>query len=146
MIKLSSSLKHSQALIDLTPLVDVILLMLVFFIITSDVLPFKSLNVSLPDLEQQSPILTSTIGVVMDAQSVIYVGSRKEIVDLSSFYTSLKKEVEKVRQTHQIEQPTVVLSVDKSVEYGDFLRLFCEAQKTEVPLRLVYNEVDACLP
>jgi biopolymer transport protein ExbD len=143
-IKLSSNLKHSQALIDLTPLVDVILLMLVFFIVTSDILPFKSLNVSLPELEVESPVMTSSIGVIMDAQNVIYVGSRKEIVDLTSFYSSLKKEIEKVRARYSIETPTVVLSVDRSVEYGDFLRLFAEAQKAEVPLRLVYNESEEC--
>jgi biopolymer transport protein ExbD len=88
--------------------------------------------------------MTSTIGVVMDAQNVIYVGSRKEIVDLSSFYPSLKKEIEKVKAKYSIEAPTVVLSVDRSVEYGDFLRLFSEAQKVQVPLRLVYNESEEC--
>lgn len=144
MIKIRSTLKHSSALIDLTPLVDVILLMLVFFIITSDILPFKSLNVSLPNLDCESPVMTSTVGVVMDAQNVIYVGSRKEIVDLSSFSYSLKKELEKVRAKYAIDSPTVVLSIDRSVEYGDFLRLFSEAQKAEVPLRLVYNESDEC--
>ena len=133
-------MQHSQSLIDLTPLVDVILLMLIFFIVTSDILPFKSLNVSLPELDQEAPVLTSTIGVVMDAQNVIYVGSRKEIVDLHSFYPSLSREIEKVKKAHQISTPTVVLSVDKKVEYGDFLRLFSEAQKAGIPLRLVYNE------
>lgn len=137
MLKIRSSLKQTNALIDLTPLVDVILLMLVFFILTSDVLPFKSLNISLPDIDQQSPAQTAQVGVVMDAQNVIYVGSRKEIVDLTSFSEVLKKELEK--QHLKNPTPSVVLSVDKKVEYGMFLRLFSEVHSLGVPIRLSYQ-------
>lgn len=137
MLKIRTSLKQTNALIDLTPLVDVILLMLVFFILTSDVLPFKSLNISLPDIDQQTPAQTALVGVVMDAQNVIYVGSRKEIVDLGSFPEVLKRELEKQRLKNPT--PTVVLSVDKKVEYGMFLRLFSDVQSLGVPIRLSYQ-------
>ena len=79
-MKFSSTLKSTTALIDLTPLVDVVFLMLVFFIITADILPLKSLNIENPKLDLPSAPLTSQILVVMDAQNVIYVGSKKEIV------------------------------------------------------------------
>ncbi len=68
-----TNLKASTALIDLTPLVDVIFLMLIFFIVTSDILPLKSLNIENPTLEKQSAPLTTQLLVVVDAQNVIYV-------------------------------------------------------------------------
>lgn len=146
-MKFNSNLKPTTALIDLTPLVDVVFLMLVFFIITSDILPLKSLNIQNPTLERPSPPRTTQILVVMDAQNVIYVGSKKEIVDLESFQESLKREIDKNFNSHPGVDTTVVLSIDKRVEYGVFLRLFSLAQQSGAKLRLVYNDTssDLCL-
>ena len=140
-MKFKQTLQPATSLIDLTPLVDVILLMLIFFLLTSDILPLKSLNIEPPQLDMPAPALTTQVLVVMDAHNVIYVGSKKEIVDLESFQTSLTKEVEKSREYHPGADTTVVLSLDRGVEYGDFLRLFSLAQQTGVKLRLMYNDV-----
>jgi biopolymer transport protein ExbD len=140
-MKFKSTLEPTTALIDLTPLVDVVFLMLIFFIITSDILPLKSLNIQNPTLERPSPPRTSQILVVMDAQNVIYVGSKKEIVDLESFQESLTREIQTTLSSHPGADTTVVLSIDKRVEYGDFLRLFSLAQASGTKLRLVYNDV-----
>ncbi len=139
-MKFKSNLKPTNALIDLTPLVDVVFLMLIFFIITSDILPLKSLNIENPSLDRPAPPRTTQILVVVDAQNVIYVGSKKEIVDLESFGESLQKEIHKALSTHPGADTTVVLSLDKRVEYGDFLRLFSLAQETGAKLRLVYHD------
>lgn len=142
-MKFKTSLKPTSALIDLTPLVDVVFLMLVFFIITADILPLKSLNIENPTLELPSPPRTTQILVVVDAQNVIYVGSKKEIVDLETFQESLQKEIEKTAQNHPGADTTVVLSLDRHVEYGDFLRLFSLAQGSGAKLRLVYHDTSS---
>lgn len=134
-MRFKGSLKPTNAFVDLTPLVDVVLLMLIFFLITSDILPLKSLNISLPEVDVPAPPRTTQVLVVMDAQNVIYVGSRKEIVDLGSFKNVLLHEIEKLPPE---ADKTVVLSVDKNVDYGDFLRLFSAAQEANVKLRLCY--------
>ncbi len=114
-----------------------------FFIITSDILPLKSLNIQNATLEKPSPPRTTQILVVMDAQNVIYVGSRKEIVDLDTFCDSLGREIENTHKAHPGADTTVVLSIDRRVEYGSFLRLFSLAQQTGVKLRLVYADSSA---
>jgi len=144
-MKFKSTLEPTTALIDLTPLVDVVFLMLIFFIITSDILPLKSLNIQNPNLERLSPPRTSQILVVMDAQNVIYVGSKKEIVDMESFQESLTHEIQATLISHPGADTTVVLSIDKRVEYGEFLRLFSLAQESGVKLRLVYNDISNTL-
>src|SRR6476659_3112276 len=121
-MKFKSTLKSSPNLIDLTPLVDVIFLMLIFFVVTSDTLPLKSLNIENPVLDKDSMPLTTQLLVVMDAQNVIYVGSKKDIVDLASLKEHLVDEIRKLKTQHPHLQPTVVLSVDQRVEYGLFLR------------------------
>lgn len=138
-MEFKTKLKTSSNLIDLTPLVDVIFLMLIFFIITSDILPLKSLHIENPKLARDSAPLTTQLLVVMDAQNVIYVGSKKAIVDLASLKTHLQDEISQLKKQHQGIEPTVVLSVDRRVEYGSFLKLFSTAQETSQRVRLVYR-------
>ena len=142
-MKFKTSLKVSHSLIDMTPLVDVIFLMLIFFIVTSDILPLKSLNIENPTLERNSSPLTTQILVVMDAQNVIYVGSKKAIVDLSSVREQLQEEIAKLVAQHPGIVPTVVLSVDRRVEYDSFLRLFSIIQEASPRIRLVYKPEEA---
>ena len=114
-MKFKTNLKSSISLIDLTPLVDVIFLMLIFFIVTSDILPLKSLNIDNPALSADAHPLTTQLLVVMDAQNVIFVGSKKAIIELSSLKEAVKKELAKIQKQHPGASPTIVLSVDKKV-------------------------------
>ncbi len=141
-MRFKTNLKHSTHLIDLTPLVDVIFLMLIFFIVTSDILPLKSLNIENPTLNRNSTPLTTQLIVVMDAQNVIYVGSKKSIADLVTLEEMLGDEVEQLRHQHPGINPTVVVSVDQRVEYGPFLKLFSTVQSLGVPIRLVYKPAE----
>jgi len=141
-MKFKTNLKTSNNLIDLTPLVDVIFLMLIFFIITSDILPLKSLNIENPTLAKDSSPLTTQLLVVMDAQHVIYVGSKKVIVDLGSLKEQLGNEMDLLKKQYGNVEPTVVVSVDRRVEYGSFLRLFSIVQDCCPRLRLVYKPND----
>ncbi len=138
-MRFKTNLKASHTLIDLTPLVDVVFLMLIFFIVTSDILPLKSLQVENPTLNRDTPPLTTQLLVVMDAQNVLYLGSKKAIVDFASLKSLLQAEIAKIKSQNSSSDPTVVLSVDRAVEYGSFLRLFAIAQECECRIRLVYQ-------
>lgn len=138
-MKFKSNLKTSTSLIDLTPLVDVIFLMLIFFIITSDILPFKSLNIESPTLERDSAPLMTQLLLVMDAQHVMYLGSKKEIVDFDSLKGELQQKIAHLKEQNGGHAPTLVLSIDRRVEYGTFLRLFGIAQECCASVRLVYQ-------
>lgn len=137
-----SNLKASSNLIDLTPLVDVIFLMLIFFIVTSDILPLKSLNIENPSLNLNSSPLTTQLLVVVDAQNVIYVGSKKTIVDLASLKNTVLNDIAQLKKQHPNIEPTVVVSVDRRVEYGSFLRVFSIIQECGPRIRLVYKPVE----
>lgn len=141
-MKFKTRLKPSYNTIDLTPLVDVIFLLLIFFIVTSDILPLKSLNIESPQLPRDSLPLTSQLVVVMDAQNVIYLGSKKTIVDIQTFEESLKEEIKALSLLSGNNDPTLVISVDRRVEYGDFLKLFSIAQQCCQKIRLVYKPQD----
>jgi biopolymer transport protein ExbD len=141
-MRFKTRLKMTHNLIDLTPLVDVIFLMLIFFLITSDTLPLKSLMIENPELEKNSAPLTTQLLVVMDAERVIYVGSKKAIVPIDGVKEQLTEEL----KLHQIEnpgaEPRVVLSIDRRVPYGDFLPLFSICQECSNKLRLVFRPAE----
>lgn len=138
-MKFKSNLKTSTSLIDMTPLVDVIFLMLIFFIITSDILPFKSLNIESPTLDRDSaPIMTQLL-LVMDAQQVMYLGSKKEIVDFDSLKSEIHRKIAHLKEQNGGHEPALVLSVDRRVEYGTFLRVFAIVQECCSNVRLVYQ-------
>lgn len=141
-MKFKTRLKTSATLIDLTPLVDVIFLLLIFFIVTSDILPLKSLLIENPKLEKDSAPLTTQLLFVMDAQHVMYLGSKKMIVDLSTLKKNLLHELHLLRLQNGGVEPTIVLSIDQRVNYGTFLRAFSIAQECCTKLRLVYQPVE----
>lgn len=145
-MKFRTRLRPSSSLIDLTPLVDVVFLLLIFFMISSDIMPLKSLHVENPTLDKDSPPLTTQLLVVMDAQHVIYIGARKEIVDLTELQQRLSDEVLAAKEAHPGSEPTIVLSVDRHVEYGAFLKLFASAQDCAPKVRLVYRNSGDPLP
>jgi biopolymer transport protein ExbD len=138
-MKFKTTLKTSTSLIDLTPLVDVIFLLLIFFIVTSDILPLKSLNIEHPRLDQDSMPLTTQLVLVMDSQHVIYLGSKKEIVDFESLQEHLNKHVSFLTEQNGGHMPTLVLSIDQKVDYGLFLKLLSTAQACCPRIRLAYQ-------
>lgn len=84
--------------------------------------------------------MTTQILVVMDAQNVIYVGSKKAIVELAAVKQQLNEEIDLFQKQYgEHLLPTIVLSVDKRVDYGAFLRLFSMLQESSPRIRLVYK-------
>lgn len=140
-MKFKSRLKREHNLIDLTPLVDVIFLLLIFFMVTSNILPLKSLKIDNPRLAANTEPVITQILVLMDANQVIYVGSKKAIHDLSSLKTALAEEVA-VAEERGNPMPTLVLSVDRSIKYELFLKLFSTLLELKLPIRLSYESAN----
>ena len=138
-MRFQTRLKPCYNLIDLTPLVDVIFLMLIFFLITSDILPLKSLSIENPEIAKNTPANLTQLLVVMDRDQVIYVGAKKEIIDMRSLKDLLLSEIQYMRSKYPQAKPTVVLNVDKRVDYGAFLRLFSVIQECSPHIRLSYT-------
>jgi biopolymer transport protein ExbD len=133
-------LKPCHNLIDLTPLVDVIFLLLIFFLVTSEILPLKSLLIETPQLTCDQPAKLAQLIVIMDSDHVIYLGSKKEIVDMTSVKDRLKELIAAMQEIHPQSVPTIVLSIDRRVDYGQFLRLFSQAQECSPRIRLSFKD------
>ena len=133
-------LKHQFNMVDLTALVDIIFLLLIFFIITSDMLPLKSLNIETPEIRQDSLPLTTQMVVFMNKEHDIFVGKEKQKVLLAALPATLRKRLLLLRETMPYAKPTIVLNVDRYVNYGTFLKLFYEVQDLGLTIRLSYQK------
>lgn len=138
-MRFQTRLKPCFNLIDLTPLVDVIFLLLIFFLVTSEILPLKSLMIETPELPIEQPAKLAQLLVVMDAEYVIYIGSKKEIVDMGSIKERLNEMIAAMKHEHPESSPTIVLSIDRHVDYGQFLRLFSQVQECSAKIRLSFK-------
>lgn len=138
-MRFKTKLKPSFTLIDMTPLVDVVFLMLIFFIISSEILPLKSLYIEHPQIDREGEAVTTRLILVMDAQHVLYLGSKKNIVDIPSLAAALKKEHEALMKKSPRTAPTLVLSIDKRVDYDSFLKILSIAKENFSSIRLVYD-------
>lgn len=132
-------LKPCHNLIDLTPLVDVIFLLLIFFLVTSEILPLKSLLIETPQLACEQPAKLAQLIVIMDSDHVIYLGSKKEIVDMATVKDRLKELIASMKEMNPQSSPTIVLSIDRRVDYGQFLRLFSQVQECSPRIRLAFK-------
>jgi biopolymer transport protein ExbD len=138
-MRCTTKLKPCLNLIDLTPLVDVIFLMLIFFLITSDTLPLKSLLIQHPQISSSEEAKLSQLVLIMDKDQVIYVGSKKEIVDLMSIKETLHQHISLWKELHHGVTPTIVLSIDRRVSYETFIQLFSEVLKAAPKVRLAFR-------
>ncbi len=132
----ATRLKPRETLIDLAPLVDVVFLLLIFFFVTSEILPLKSLPLKTPKLSLEAPAIPTEIAVMMDHYGIIYVGSHKRIATIELLPALLKQELPPHPEGHI---PSIVLSVDQEIPYGMFLTLFSTLYQTGYPIRLVFN-------
>lgn len=74
-----------KADIDMTPMLDVVFIMLIFFIVTASFVREVALNVNVPESNQQTsspPTGDNTILVLVDQQSDVHIDGRR--VDLRS--------------------------------------------------------------
>jgi biopolymer transport protein TolR len=107
--------------INVTPLVDVMLVLLVIFIITAPLLA-SSIQLDLPKTDAAKPLDTPKfVSVVIDKSSKVFLGDQPiELADLAS----------RLQQTAKASPETEVqLRSDETVPYGKVVEVIGIAQK-----------------
>jgi len=107
--------------INMTPLIDVMLVLLVIFMITAPLMT-SSLKLDLPKTDAAQPsVAPQFISVAIDPQGRFYIGD--ELLDAAGFSTRV---ADAARQNPQTE---VQLRADRSVPYGRVAELIGVLQK-----------------
>ncbi|MCB1214964.1 MAG: biopolymer transporter ExbD [Deltaproteobacteria bacterium] len=111
MIKLRHKKKRQEATVEITPLIDIVFILLVFFMLTAVIAP-QGISLSLPEAATTSPQESPEILLSLDATGNIYW--KEEMISLESLKTKL--------QAYDPKTP-IVLKADRQVDYGSFVEL-----------------------
>lgn len=107
--------------INVTPLVDVMLVLLVIFIITAPLLA-SSIKLDLPSTDAAKPTeAPKFVTLVIDKSAQVFLGD--QAIELPALAESLKKTAEASKDTE------VQLRSDESVPYGKVIEVIGIAQK-----------------
>ncbi len=115
--------RRKSLLLDMTPLVDVVFLLLIFFLVTS---VFKkeelALLLNLPSAQKGEKLLEKReISIELSENSVALNGIKLNMAELDS-------ELSKVKE----KKRPVVLRIDKHVRYERIIKLFNTLKKHEL--------------
>ena len=101
--------------INVTPLVDIVLVLLIIFMVTANFIVNKTIEVDLPRAANGGETLQGLINVVMDKESKVYADGAE--VDEAKLKVYIGEQLKKDKDTRAI------ISADQSVNYGKVMHL-----------------------
>ena len=107
--------KHHTAILDVAPLVDVIFLLLLFFMLTSRLVTEPAIAIDLPESNSAEMQPPSEIVISLTDQGKLFLGGAT--VSWDSLTESL------TQRLRQKDKPTVRLRADKKAEVGLLIRV-----------------------
>ena len=107
---------------DLTPVIDIVFILLIFFMVTS---VFKKddviLALSLPDLQASSVMSNDkSITIELNKDDLVIDGKKYSFESSLSLFSSYKKDVK------------ILIRIDKQVEYSRVMKLFDSLQQNQL--------------
>tara|TARA_Y100000588_G_C13435873_1_gene577742 strand:- start:103 stop:504 length:402 start_codon:yes stop_codon:yes gene_type:complete len=99
-----------QANVDMTPLIDVVFILLIFFILSASFQQDNQINVERPNSNVTDATSSMSLSVAIDQQKQVWIDNK--IVEVASLTSRVKQKVA------QASNVSVIIDVDKSVESG----------------------------
>ena len=112
--------------INVTPLVDVMLVLLIIFMTTANYMTNKTIKVNLPQAETgESEVVANSIAFVLDKDSVLYIDGDK--TSWQALPSSIKKALKKADV--QKRQLQAIISADVITPHGKVIKLIDTLRK-----------------
>jgi biopolymer transport protein ExbD len=120
--------------ISIAPLIDIVFLLLIFFMVTSHFEIMSSIDIKLPDISQRgSDKLVDSMIVAIDKTGNYYI--KKEKMDLKDLYLRLKEGTEQ-------KKINLILQADRDVKHGHVVRIMDLAKKAGVTSIIISAQWD----
>ncbi len=119
-----------EAEVNMTPMLDIVFIMLIFFIVTATFIRESGLDVSRPDdNEEEQQKSERAILIQIDEQSDIYINRR--IVDLRA----VRANVERLRAENP--KSPVVIQTARRARMGILVEVMDQARQAKAPVSLI---------
>jgi len=110
--------------VNIAPLIDIVFLLLIFFMLTSHFDIISGIDITLPDIsERGSDESVDTMTVSLDKTGICYLQNKK--VTLKDLYLRLK-ELAKEKKIN------LILNADRDVKHGHVIRIMDLAKKAGI--------------
>jgi biopolymer transport protein ExbD len=117
--------KHDDVEVNITPLIDVVFLLLIFFMVSTTFERESQIEVTLPEAAIDAPAEEDfVIEVTVNAQGTYFVNGQRVINNQT---TSLKQAMLKVAQGRQ--DPPIILSADANATHQAVVRVMDAARQ-----------------
>ena len=113
----SAASKQEENQIDLTPMLDVVFIMLIFFIVTSSFVKEPGIEIFKPQAETTESCLRGTIIFAVDTRGEIYYNKNKLPLDRAlRTAEAAKKEAPQANIVIQIDRETPAFAVEELID------------------------------
>lgn len=103
------------ASINIVPFVDIVLVLLIIFMITSSAIAKASISVDLPGAASAGNAVSSTLNVVLNAKGELFLnGKPTDHAQLASYVA---------KATWKEKDLQAVISADKTIDYGRVIKI-----------------------
>ncbi|RKY31525.1 MAG: biopolymer transporter ExbD [Candidatus Omnitrophota bacterium] len=102
--------KRIRIHLEIAPLVDIVLLLLIFFMLTSNFIMQPGIKITLPEAKTAKPQKEENIIVFITEDSTIYLNGRK--INIGELKDALEEKLKKA------EKKAVILKADEKVNLG----------------------------
>ncbi|MFB1015368.1 MAG: biopolymer transporter ExbD [Alteromonadaceae bacterium] len=120
--------EDEEAMIDMTPMLDIVFIMLIFFIVTTSFVKEAGIEVNKPKAANQTKQKSANIFVAVKDTGDIWLDKRR--VDIELVGSTIEKLL--------AEQPTdvVIIQADKSAKHGDVVAVMDAIKEASSNLRI----------
>ena len=120
------SQRHSEIDINITPLIDVVFLLLIFFMVSTTFERESELKITLPEAsEEQVETKPDLILVRIDANEQIYIGDKPLVNTKASTIGAALKE-----QAQELTDPPVIIRADAEVSHQTVIKVMDAARQS----------------
>lgn len=120
MRKFGSAQKEEETEIDITPMLDVVFIMLIFFIVTATFVKEAGVDVFKPEARTADSIKTANILIAIDANDAIWIDGSK--IDATALTVHIK------RLRAENPKGTIMIQADKDSTHSKLLEVHDSAK------------------
>lgn len=120
--------EEEEAMIDMTPMLDIVFIMLIFFIVTTSFVKEAGIEVNKPKAANQTKQKSANIFIAIKDTGDIWLDKRRVDIDL------VGSTIEKLLA----EQPTdvIIIQADKNAKHGDVVEVMDAIKDANNSLRI----------
>ena len=106
---------------ELPPLVDVVFLLLLFFLLSPSMIPRPGIEVDLPESVASTSVQSSDVVLTITDKNEVYF--RDKLISPLEGYERLRTELQNVKRDHGDETPRLIVQADKKIPYGRVIEI-----------------------